>query len=55
MDNSVHVNECSPFWVGISMNIYMYISKMSEVVFSFNVKDNNICPCLYNIRLFYNI
>ena len=22
---------------------------------SFNVKDNNICPCQYNIRLSYNI
>jgi len=24
---------------------------MFEIVFSFNVKDNNIFPCLQNIRL----
>jgi len=28
---------------------------MFEVVFSFDVKDNNIHPCLHNIRLSYNI
>jgi len=28
---------------------------MFEIVFSFNVKDNNICACLHNIRLFYNV
>jgi len=28
---------------------------MFEIVFSFNVKDNNIFPCLHNIRLSYNI
>jgi len=28
---------------------------MSEIVCSFNVKDNNTCPCLHNIRLSYNI
>jgi len=33
----------------------MNIVKKSEIVFSFNVKDNNIFPCLHNIRLFYNI
>ena len=33
----------------------MYILKMFEIVFSFNVKDNNIFPCLHNIRLSYNI
>jgi len=26
-----------------------------EIVFSFNVKDNNIVLCLHNIRLSYNI
>jgi len=26
-------------------NMYMYIVKMFEIVFSFNVKDNNIFPC----------
>ena len=25
--------------------------KKFEIVFTFNVKDNNICPCLHNIRL----
>jgi len=33
----------------------MYIVKMFEIVFSFNVKDNNKFPCLHNIRLSYNI
>jgi len=33
----------------------MYVVKMFEIVFSFNVKDNNIFPCLHNIRLSYNI
>ena len=33
----------------------MNIIKMFEVVFSFDVKDNNIFPCLHNIRLPYNI
>jgi len=28
---------------------------MFEIVFSFNVKDNNIFPRLHNIRLSYNI
>jgi len=27
-------------------------SKTFEIVFSFNVKDNNICPCLNNIKTF---
>jgi len=31
----------------------MYIVKIFEVVFSFNVNDNNIFPGLYNIRLSY--
>ena len=26
----------------------MYEVKMLQIVFSFNVKDNNICPCLHN-------
>jgi len=33
----------------------MYIVKMFENGFSFNVKDNNIFLCLHNIRLSYNI
>ena len=33
----------------------IYIVKLFEIVFSFNVKDNNICPCLYNIRRSYNV
>jgi len=33
----------------------MYIAKIFEIVFSFNVKDNTIFPCLHNIRLSYNI
>jgi len=28
---------------------------MFEIVFFFNVKDNNIFPCLHHIRLSYNI
>jgi len=33
----------------------MYIVEMFEIVFSFNVKVNNIFPCLHNITLSYNI
>jgi len=33
----------------------MYIANMFEIVFSFNVKENNICPCLHNIRFSYNV
>ena len=33
----------------------MYIVNNFEIVFSFNVKDINICPCLHNIGLSYNI
>jgi len=35
----------------------MYIVKMLEIVFSYNVKDNDIYPGLHNtcIRLSYNI
>jgi len=33
----------------------MYLVKKFEIVFSLNVKDNNIFPCLHNIRLSYNI
>jgi len=33
----------------------MYIVKMFENVFSFNVKDKNIYPCLHNTRLSFNI
>jgi len=33
----------------------VYIVNLFEIVFSFNVKDNNIFPCLHNIRLSYNI
>jgi len=36
-------------------NMYMYIVKMFEIVFSFNVKDNNIFPCSHHIRFSYNI
>ena len=32
----------------------VYIVKF-ETMFSLNVKDNNICPCLYKTRLSYNI
>jgi len=32
-----------------------YIVKLFDIVFSFNVKDNNIFPCLHNIRNSYNI
>jgi len=28
---------------------------MFEIVFSFNVKNNDIFPCLHYIRLSYNI
>ena len=28
---------------------------MFEIVSSFNVKDNNIFPCLHNIRLSFNM
>jgi len=28
---------------------------MFEIVFSFNVKDNSLCPCLHNIRISYSI
>jgi len=33
----------------------MNIVHMFEVVFSFDVKDNKICPCLHIIKLSYNI
>jgi len=33
----------------------MHIVKTLEIVFSFNVKDNNIFSCLHNIRLSFNI
>jgi len=33
----------------------MYIVKIIEIVFSFNVKNNSIFPCLRNIRFSYNI
>jgi len=48
-DNSVHFHEYSPFFGRYFYN--MYILNMFEIVFSFNVKDNNIFPCLHNIRL----
>ena len=35
-------------------NVYMYIVKKFEIVFSFNVKGNNILPCFSNIRRSYN-
>jgi len=53
-DNSEHVHECSPLLVGIS-TIIVYIEKMFQIVFSLNVKDNYIFPCLHNIRLSYNM
>ena len=28
---------------------------MFEIVFFFNVKDNDMCPCLHDIRLSHNI
>jgi len=36
----------------------MYIVKQFEILFSSNVKDNNLFPCLHNIRhniIIYNI
>jgi len=33
----------------------LYKIKKFEIVFSFNVRDNNIFPLLHNIRLSYNI
>ena len=33
----------------------MHIVIKIEIVFAFNVKDNNIFPCLHNIRLYYSI
>jgi len=33
----------------------MYTVKVFEIVFSFNVKDNDIFSCLHNITLSYNI
>ena len=58
-DNYVHVHECSPIWVGIStiwLKIkFITIVNMFEIVFSFNVKDDNIFLCLPHIRLSYNI
>jgi len=38
--------------VGIST---VYKVKKFEIVFSFNIKDKNICPWLHNFRLSYNI
>jgi len=31
------------------------IVKKVEIVFSFNVKDSNLFPCLHNISLSFNI
>ena len=39
-DNSVHFHECSPRKRGYFYN--MYIVEIFEIVFSFNVKHNNI-------------
>jgi len=33
----------------------IYKVNMFKIVFSYNVKDTNIFPCLHNIRLSYNI
>ena len=33
----------------------IYVVQMFEIVCSSNVKDNNIFPCLHNIRLSYNM
>jgi len=33
----------------------MFIVKLFEIVFSFNVKDNDIFPCLHTIRISYNM
>ena len=62
------INICSPFsfegqlctfsWVLSLLGRYfynVYIIKQFEIVFSFNVKDNDIFLCLHNIRLSYNI
>ena len=49
---------CSFSWVLSLMGRYfyiMYIVKIFEIVIFFTVKDNNIFPCLRNIRLSYNI
>ena len=36
-------------------NTYIHVVKKYEIVFSFNIKDNYIFPCLHNIKLSYNI
>jgi len=33
----------------------MYIVEMFEMFFAFNVKDNNIYPCINNIKFAYTI
>ena len=35
-------------------NMYI-VNKFEIVFFSFNVKDNTVCPCLYNFRVHYYI
>ena len=48
---------CTFSWVLSLLSRYfynMYKGNMFEIVFSFNVKDNNIFPCLPNIWLSYN-
>ena len=49
---------CKCSWVPSLLGRYFYnifIVKIIETVFSFTIKDNNIFPCLHNIRLSYNI
>ena len=49
---------CTFSWVLSLLGRYFYNTyrvKMFETVFSFNVKDNNIFPCLHNIKLSYNM
>ena len=36
-------------------NKCVYSKKKFKIRFSFNIKDDNIFPCLQNIRLFYTI
>ena len=48
---------CTHSWVLSLLGRYFYnsyIVNMFESVFSLNVNDNNIFPCLHNIRLTYN-
>jgi len=51
MRNVQFVRVCSH----VGRYFYNVYSKKFEIVFSSNVKDNNLCPCVHNKRLSYNI